>query len=547
MPRCLNRKIQNCLRSYPSKISLEQLLAATYQVAPEHVLVTSGGDDAIDRICRAYLEPDRELILPQPTFEMISQYARMAGATIRTVAWSGTSFPISDVLRAINDRTAVIAIVSPNNPTGLVATIDDLQTIAAACPQAVLMVDLAYVEFADAAYDLTQAALQIPSAVVVRTFSKAWGLAGLRVGYALSSPGMIDVLRRAGSPYPVSGPSLHLARAALQQQKNGRSDYVAAVKDERVRLCQLLTRLGGFPAESQGNFVFCRFPRPQTDDWNSSSTPGCCDAQFVADSLAAVGIGIRTFSSMPDAIRITCPGREPDFVRLKKSLTAALAPQAILFDMDGVLADEAPSYRLAIQQTCESFGTSISVQEIAQRKLAGNANNDWKFTFDLLSTLGVCCTFEEVKARFEALYQGADGQPGLWRHERLLVDPHWMQVLAQRLPLGIVTGRPRLDAVRFLEQHGIRDLLTTVVCMEDAAAKPDPAPVLKALNDLGVEHAWMIGDTPDDLNAARAAGVIPIGIVAPADDDDHAVEKLRSAAAVCILDRIETLAELLPW
>jgi HAD superfamily phosphatase len=81
--------------------------------------------------------------------------------------------------------------------------------------------------------------------------------------------------------------------------------------------------------------------------------------------------------------------------------------------------------------------------------------------------------------------------------------------------------------------------------MEDGPVKPDPAPVKRALQQLGVRHAWMIGDTPDDMNAARAAGVVPLAVVAPADDRREAQDKLRQAAAVRILDHASALRDLL--
>lgn len=519
----------NLLRAYPSKRALEARLAQLFRITSDRVLVTCGGDDGIDRICRAFLEPGRELILPEPTFEMIGQYARMAGATIRSIPWPTGPFPTQGVLEAVSRQTAVISIVSPNNPTGGVARVEDLKAIASACPDAVLLVDLAYVEFADPRYDLTRAALEIPSAVVIRTFSKAWGLAGLRVGYALGSPELIQVLWRAGSPYPVSGPSAAIAAAALEQLPHGRREYIAAVQEERQELAGLLRELGAAPVPSQGNFVFCRFR----------------DADFVHDGLAAVGIGVRSFSALPGCLRITCPGNPRDFDRLCRALRAVLAPQALLFDMDGVLADEAPSYREAIRQTCSTFGQEVSMARIAARKLAGNSNNDWDFTYHLLLDLGAKYKYEEVKQRFESIYQGTDGYPGLWRQERLLVDPAWLRSLSQQLPLAIVTGRPRGDATRFLVQHNILDCFRTLVCMEDGPVKPNPAPVARALRELGVRDAWMLGDTPDDMNAARAAGVIPLAVVAPADDRADAHEKLNAAAAVRILEQTTSLTSLL--
>ncbi len=514
-------------RRYPNKLELETQIARRHGIQARQVLVTCGGDDAIDRVCRVFLGPDREILLPEPTFEMIRHYATMLSARVTSIPWLGGAFPAAEFIKNATEATSLIAVVTPNNPTGGVATAKDLDLIVQHCPQAALLVDLAYVEFADD--DLTEKALSIPQAIVIRTFSKAWGLAGLRVGYAMGSTKMIEYLRRAGSPYPVSGLSLAIAGAALDHYPSGRQDYILRVRDERTLLQETLSDLGGEVYSSEANFVLARFS----------------DAKFISDALAAMGIAVRTFSALPDAIRITCPGQLMEFERLDRTLRTVCAPQAILLDMDGVLADESVSFRAAIQSTCAAFGETVSMESIRAGKLAGNANNDWDFTWRLLRERGVSCQFDDVKACFERFYQGTASVPGLWRHEKRLVDPQWLNELSQRIPLAIVTGRPRGDALRFLEAHDMVKYFQTIVCMEDGPAKPNPAPVALALERLGVTRAWMIGDTPDDVRAARAAGVLPWGIVAPGDDSELATEALQEAGVAGILDDIQFLDRFL--
>ena len=218
----------------------------------------------------------------------------------------------------------------------------------------------------------------------------------------------------------------------------------------------------------------------------------------------------------------------------------------VIFDMDGVLVDESSSYREAIRLTCESFGVSVTMDEIARQKLCGDANNDWEFTDRLLREKGVDADFPDIKSRFESFYQGDDSRDGLWKTEKQLVDHRWLIELNRRIKLGIVTGRPRHDAARFLENSGLQDCFETLICLEDGPAKPDPANVKTALKRLGTNYAWMIGDTPDDVLAARRAGVVPIGIAAPNDDPVFAAEQLNAAHASMILDDLKTLDEYLP-
>lgn len=508
------------LRRYPSASALEAAFAARLGVGPEHVLVTAGGDESIDRACRAVLAPGRTLLLPEPTFEMIARYARLSGGEVVSVPWApGAAWPVDAVLAAVTPATAMIALVSPNNPTGGVATVEDLHRVATAAPHALLLVDLAYVEFADAGTAaLCDAALALPNALVVRTVSKAWGLAGLRIGYCAGHPTLIRWLRACGGPYPVSGPSLALAAAALDAGEADVGAFIETVRRERDALSETLRAGGGRPQPSQGNFVFAHVPDPV----------------WLRDALSGFGIAIRAFPGKPrleDAVRITCPGDAARFERLTHALDVTLRPQAMLFDLDGVLADVSTSYRAAIVGTCEHFGASVSGADIAAVKAAGDANNDWVVTHRLLTARGVDVPFEAVKARFEALYHGTDAAPGLWTNETLRVPREHIAAWAARRPLGIVTGRPARDLGRFLDHFDLRPLFTATVCMEEAPLKPDPAPVRLLMRRLGVERGWLLGDTPDDIRAARRAGVLPIGVLAPGEADGDGTHLLAAGAA----------------
>ncbi len=311
----------DAFRRYPDAAPLAARIAARLGLAAEQVMVTAGADEAIERLCRAVLAPGRALVLPVPSFEMIERYARIA------------------------PETALIAVVSPNNPTGAVASAEDLRALSAAAPQAVLLVDLAYGEFADE--DLAPAALALPNAVVTRTFSKAWGLAGLRVGYAAGPAEIVGWMRAAGGPYAVASASLALAEAWLERADGEVARFVTRVRGERERLTARLARLGARPEPSQANFAFARFR----------------DARFVRDALAGLGIAVRHFAGRPgleDALRITCPGDDAARERLERALDAALAPQALLFDLDGVLADVSRSFREAIVRTAAGYGVTIT-------------------------------------------------------------------------------------------------------------------------------------------------------------------------------------------
>ena len=308
----------SALREYSDTAGLEREIAIRFGVDPERVVVTAGADDALDRACRSYLEPGRELLVPIPTFEMIHRFAAVAGGAVVTVPWSD-SFPSDAVVDKIGKDTALVAIVSPNNPTGLVASSADLERIAEAATSAYVLLDHAYVEYADG--DLTEAALEHENVVVVRTFSKAWGLAGCRVGYLIANPEVANVIRNAGNPYPVSALSLSVVSERLRVGEAAMKAHVARIREERERLRDQLNSLGVSSPQSQGNFLFAELGDR---------------ANCVRECLASCGILVRFFPQRQETctgLRISLPGNENDFLKLTQALDLCLAPKTNLEQM----------------------------------------------------------------------------------------------------------------------------------------------------------------------------------------------------------------------
>jgi histidinol-phosphate aminotransferase len=282
---------------------------------------------------------------------------------------------------------------------------------------------------------------------------------------------------------------------------------VCRYREEKVRLLQELSKFNWLhPVPSSANFYLVKVTGP-------------LEASQVTAYLRRAGVLVRYFTNplLINYFRVSV-GRPSDtdalistLRQLEKSVLDAYIPQALLWDMDGVLADVSQSYRQAIVRTAATFGVEISHSDIAQAKMAGNANNDWILTHKLIGNFTKSADpipdLERVTETFEKLYQGE-----LRFLEKLLVSSEILSKFGSCLPMAIVTGRPRGDAINFLETHQISGFFQHLVCMEDAPCKPDPAPVHLALQKLGISRAIMIGDTPDDIRAAVAAGIMGVGV-----------------------------------
>jgi histidinol-phosphate aminotransferase len=246
---------------YPDRRPLEQALARSLELFAEQVMLTNGADEALHLLCEAYLAPGNEMIIPVPTFSMFEIYARQTGAEVVPVISRGQfDVPVDGLLRAIREtrRCKLIAIASPNNPTGAVISRADLVRILEAAPDAAVLLDEAYSEF----YGRSEIDLlsQFPNLFVARTFSKAYGLAGLRAGVLAGAAEQLQVLRRLGSPFNLNAAALACVETALADREHVAAT-VAVVRALRARLAEGLIALGFEVFPSEANFLYVRLGR----------------------------------------------------------------------------------------------------------------------------------------------------------------------------------------------------------------------------------------------------------------------------------------------
>lgn len=241
------------LARYPEREPVEKDVAGFLGLDSGQVLLTNGVDEAIHLLCCTYLDPGDEALIVVPTFAMYAIFAQAEGARVVEVrAGDNFSFPEKDLLARLSPRTRLMAVANPNNPTGAVVAGDVLLQVAKVAPQAALLVDEAYFEFhGETLIDRTR---EIENLFVARTFSKAYGLAGLRIGILAGAPRQMAMVRRVASPYSVNAAALALLPEALRDQEYV-DRYAAQVVRNREKLQQELGALGLRYWPSHANFV----------------------------------------------------------------------------------------------------------------------------------------------------------------------------------------------------------------------------------------------------------------------------------------------------
>lgn len=266
---------------------LREAIAAYLHVKPNEVVLGTGGDGVIDCALRAFCEPGDAVAHPDPTFVMARYFATTN--SLRPLPVPVRSDATVDVEALCAADAAAVYICAPNNPTGLQPTEVELRFVLERA-SGFVMIDEAYAEFAGAT--LTREIAQHPRAIIVRTFSKALGLAGMRVGYAVGEASLMREIEKARGPFAVSNVALRAATAVLTQGLSWVERCVSSALAARAELTALLVDRGFRPLPSAGNFVLVPVR----------------DALHAFKGLAARGISVRPFrrlTSIGDAVRIT--------------------------------------------------------------------------------------------------------------------------------------------------------------------------------------------------------------------------------------------------
>lgn len=281
----------------PQPATLRARLASLYGVAPERLWVTRGSDDAIDLLVRTFCEAGQDAVgIVEPTFSAYAQFARVQGARVVAARLSvDFEFDADAVIETMaGEAPKLLFLCTPNNPTGTPVEADDVRRIAAALPDTIVVADEAYAEFSDTV-DLASEA--DGNLVVLRTLSKAYGLAGARIGCAIASPSLIDVLSRASPPYPLPGPSIAAALAALGPERMPiHRQRIADLIAERDRLTSLLSGADGVSkVRAGGNFLFLEVAEP--DDLARRLASAGVRVRFRPNAAAG---GVRVTVGTPD-------------------------------------------------------------------------------------------------------------------------------------------------------------------------------------------------------------------------------------------------------
>lgn len=534
------------IATYPNYAEWHAEAAAWFGVAADQLTCTAGGDEAIKAICEAHLLPQKSLVTLDPGYDMFKIWAQLYGNPLQGVALGPQfAFDKSAWIQAITaENVGLIALVTPNNPTGTLCPreiiVETLERV-----QIPVVIDETYAEFVDATVaDLLPKYRHL---FIIRSFSKVHGLAGLRVGAVLSQAQNIESLRRVLNPFNVNRAAIAASRAVMAFPA-ATGLHVLEVTAARTEFVEALNQMGVETGPAHANFVLANFGRR---------------AAQVTQALMQERILIRNRSGSHPRLEGWCRiaiGSPPQMARVAGAIRKVMAPkpqlQTLIFDMDGPLVDTSHSYRVAIVATAKELLkgqgagphvlAEVTLERVEMLKRRGGLNNDWDCTAALMQDLGGTADLNAIFETFQRIYWGNDGD-GLISGEPFLVDAVLQSEISAKYATAIVTGRPRDEAEFALAANAASSTWPVLFALEDGPAKPAPDGILHVLQQLErpVAGAAYLGDSVDDMRAARVAGVAAIGVLPAGQSWDGGLpEALYAAGAEWVF---ASVAEVLAW
>jgi len=496
----LKKTKRNFISTYPEYKKLTKKISEYCNLKSSNIIPTNGSDEALKLAIDCIVGKNDEVIIISPTFQMFKFYAQTTGGRIVNLRYNGNlSFPTEKVLKSINNRTKLVILCNPNNPTGTIIPNKDIRKIAEKAKNAAILVDEAYYEFSN------QSAIKLlkkfKNIIITRTFSKAFGLAGLRLGYLIGNENLIKLLNRARAPYSVNSLAVKCGLAALDDLEYMKN-YVLEVNESKQALYKFLKKKKIEFCKSKANFVLMKFGKQKN---------------YISEQLKKTKILVRDVSKQPlleGYLRINV-GTIKQTKYFIKELNKILSKPLIVFDLDGIIIDVDNSYREAIKKTVGFFtGKPATNKEIQELKNTGKFNNDWALSKELIKKKGKKVELNQVIKKFQEYYLG-ESYNGLIENEKLLIKKETLERLSENYRLAVLTGRPKDETEFTMKRNKIAGYFVQIITLNELKEKlkPNPFGLNLLLSEFKTKNAYYLGDSLEDILAAKKARIKSIGFV----------------------------------
>ncbi|MEN8253384.1 MAG: histidinol-phosphate transaminase [Patescibacteria group bacterium] len=514
----------------PECKDLKKLLSKYVGLPTNYLICGNGSDELIDLLIRVFVNRGDEIIICPPTFAMYEFYGQLAEAKLKKVERNTKlKVDVSKILETIFKKTKIIFIDSPGNPAG---TVIDKSEVEKLCKSnCIVVIDEAYFEYSN--QTVVSLIKKYANLVVLRTFSKWAGLAGLRLGYLIANPEIIQILNSVKSPYNVNSIAQEIGTKLMKNPQPilNKINKLIIIRKKLIKQLKSLDYLKVY--YSQGAYILFKPKNNQLEELN----------QYLRKN----GIILKKLDQpiLGNCLRANL-GTEEEINFLVKVLKNWKREKldSIIFDMDGVLINVSQSYRKTIELTTNRvIGQKVINQsDINVIKQIPGFNNDWDVSMALVKLINQQIprlkwqieapkflpfdrqseVYQNVFRIFQTYYLGSDFyqkcyqkkspfnyKNGLITKEKSLIDSKLLKKLKKlNIKMAIATGRPKLEAFETIKLAKLSEFFNSsnVVTLEDSPnEKPKPDPLLLAQKKIKALESIYIGDTISDQQAAEAA------------------------------------------
>ncbi len=485
---------------YSSADEISREIAAFYQISPLNILLTAGADDALRVAFSATMKAGETALLLQPAYSYYSILLAVAAVKIITLDYrSNFSFPEEEFLQKMNSRVKMVILTNPHNPLGTFIPAEKITDWLMLFPDRIFLIDETYADFAGCS--LISEVEKFPNLLIVRSFSKYFGLAGLRIGFLVANTGNISQLKKVALPFAVSSLSQKILRFFIADKESLAFSNQCLLK-EKSWLVKKLRRLGFYVQDSCANFLLLYLGKRATS---------------IVNQLKDAGILLKDLSLFPllsGFVRVSV-GKRRDNLALLQELKKSGLKTALLFDLDGVLFDANSIYLETIRSVYRQITRKMLADEqLLEIKRRVDCCSDYDALKILLQKAGIKVSRKKIVNLFDQeLTRG--GVCRVQQAEKLNLSKRLLQKLARTFRLGIVTSRPRCQALESIKKFKLEKIFSVLITADETGRrkKPDPAGLLQAMSELQTDIAIYLGDHPADLQAASRAGIVAFAVL----------------------------------
>lgn len=517
--------------AYPEYGQLLTKLSGYYSIPPQSISLTNGSDEALLVTALTFIEPGGNdiAVLSKPCFVVMTHSLKLAGATLREVpTLEDMSFDIAGIESALDSGARLAMFATPENPTGKILEENIILKWCEKYPDTLFVIDEAYGEFAN--ITAVPHVVNTPNLVVLKTFSKAWGMAGLRLGVIFASPQIINYINCVKMPYSVNSAAVYTASRLLDRSEEVLSAAAATMRRKEALQDKLTSRGYRLVAGASNGFLLGL---------------GMAAIEFVAFARKrGVLVRNRSESVFPGPnksktwgyVRVSA-GTEAENQRFLDVLLQFERSFGVLLDLDGTLVDTSESFdRTICELVLHHSESPLGEAELCSLRAEGGYNDDWVATHELIRRRGKDVPIADIVEQASKRYLQLAPEV-----EKLMCAELMLTSLQARHPMFIVTGRPRPEYDPVWSSK-LEPFFRQVYCVDDVPGKlPKPSPdyLTHALEEHEIHAGIYVGNSVDDMQAARAAGLYAIGVATTLSSD-----VLESAGAHIVYPSIEMLAEV---